>query len=79
MVVYIFTAEHAENKESRDNHLGSSYNPGSPLDNSLARVPVVSLSFYVISVLSVISAVSVNANFRNSKRKKIESFKYCGK
>lgn len=40
MVVYIFTAEHAENKESRDNHLGSSYNPGSPLDNSLARVPV---------------------------------------
>lgn len=63
MVVYKFTAEHAENTESQDNHLGSSYNPASSLDRSLARVPVVSLSFYVISALSATSAVNVNDNF----------------
>ena len=76
MVVYMFTAEHAENTESRDNHLGSSYNPGSPLDRPRVMVPVVSISFYVISALSAISAVSVNDNFRNNKSKEIESFIY---
>ena len=79
MVVYMFTAEHAENTERQDNHLGSSYNPASPLDSSLARVPVVCLSFYVISALSAVSAVSVNGNLRNDNSKKIESFKYCKK
>lgn len=78
MVVNMFTAEHAENTESPDNHLGSSYNPASPLDRPRVRVPpVVSLSFYVISALSAISAVSGNDNFQKDKRKKTESFKYC--
>ena len=77
MVVNMFTAEHAENTESQDNHLGSSYNPASPLDRSRVRVPVVSLSFYVISALSAISAVSINDNFQNAESKKIEGFKYC--
>jgi len=38
MVVNMFTAEHAENTESQDNHLGSSYNPASPLDRPRVNV-----------------------------------------
>jgi hypothetical protein len=33
MVVNMFTAEHAENTESQDNHLGSSYNSALTLDS----------------------------------------------
>ena len=38
MVVNMFTAEHTENTESQDNHLGSSYNPASPLDRPRVSV-----------------------------------------
>ena len=76
MVVNTFTAEHAENTESQDNHLGSSYNPASPLDRPRVRVPVVSLSFYVISALSAVSVVSDNGNIQNAESKKNESFIY---
>jgi len=77
MVVYMFTAEHAENTESQDKCevLGFRFAKFGLLTSD--NLQLTTHTFNVISPLSAISGVNVNGNLQNNKSIKIESFKYC--